>query len=136
MPSPPPPSTPAQLQMLVDGLYGYRKPARRDLGLEPRPFTAESVRALEGAIGPLFGLSLRLVDRRSHGEWVSAHRPALAPAVVLAGLAIVVPAALGMVLANVWYRMATGGLLLSAAALAFVHVDWRALFRPTWRDGA
>jgi len=38
--------------------------------------------------------------------------------------------------ANVWYRMAAGGRLLSAAALAFVHVDWRALFRPTWRHVA
>jgi uncharacterized protein YbjT (DUF2867 family)/membrane protease YdiL (CAAX protease family) len=129
-------STPAQLQMLVDGLYGDTKPARRDLGLEPRPFTAESVRALEGAIGPLFGLSLRLVDRRAHGEWVAAHGQAFAPAVVLAALAIAVPAGLGMVVANVWYRMASGGLLLSAAALAFVHVDWRALFRPTWRHVA
>jgi membrane protease YdiL (CAAX protease family) len=126
-------STPAQLQMLVDGLYGDTKPARRDLGLEPRPFTAESVRALEGAIGPLFGLSLRLVDGRAHGEWVAAHRPAFASAIGLAAAAIVVQAALGMVVANVWYRMAAGGLLLSAAALAFVRVNWRALFRPTWR---
>ena len=125
-------STPAQLQMLADGLYGDTKPARRDLGLEPRPFTAESVRALEGAIGPLLGLSLRLVDRRAHGEWLAAHRP-FASAMVLAAVAVVVQAALGTMVANVWYRMAVGGPLLSAAALAFVHVDWRALFRPTWR---
>jgi membrane protease YdiL (CAAX protease family) len=38
--------------------------------------------------------------------------------------------------ANVWYRMAAGGLLLSATALAFVRVDWRALFRPMWRHVA
>ncbi|HYU40786.1 MAG TPA: CPBP family glutamic-type intramembrane protease [Vicinamibacteria bacterium] len=70
------------------------------------------------------------------GSWVAAHRQAFAPAVVLAALAIVVPAALGMAVANVWYRMAAGGLLLSATALVFVHVDWRALFRPTWRHVA
>ena len=69
-------STPAQLQMLVDGLYGDTKPARRDLGLVPRPFTAEAVRAIEGAIGSLFGTSLRLVDRRGHAEWLARHRPA------------------------------------------------------------
>jgi NADH dehydrogenase len=129
-------STPAQLQMLIDGLYGDTKPARRDLGLEPRPFTAESVRALEGAIGPLFGVSLRLLDRRAHREWLARHADAFAPAAALAALAVVVQAAVGMAVANVWYRMAAGGLLLSAAALAFVHVDWRALFRPTWRHVA
>lgn len=36
-------STPAQLQMLIDGLYGDPEPARQDLGLNPRSFTPESV---------------------------------------------------------------------------------------------
>jgi NADH dehydrogenase len=40
-------ATPAQLQMLIDGLYGDLEPARRELGLEPGPFTADAVRALE-----------------------------------------------------------------------------------------
>ena len=39
-------ATPAQLQMLIDGLYGDPGPARRDLALEPVPFSADSVRAL------------------------------------------------------------------------------------------
>src|SRR6185503_595217 len=67
-------STPAQLQMLVDGLYGDTKPARRDLGLVPRPFTAEAVRAIEGPIGSLFGMSLRLSDRRDLAEWLARLR--------------------------------------------------------------
>ena len=52
-------STPAQLRMLIDGLYGDPEPARRDLGVEPRPFTADEVRTLAGPIPPLFGVSLR-----------------------------------------------------------------------------
>lgn len=52
-------ATPAQLQMLIDGLYGDPEPARKDLSLEPIPFTQESVRALAAPIPPLFGFSLR-----------------------------------------------------------------------------
>ena len=129
-------STPAQLQMLVDGLYGDTKPARRDLGLVPRPFTAESVRAIEGAIGPLFGMSVRLADRRGHAEWLARHRPAFVPALTLAVVALLVQTALALTVANVWYRMAASGLVLSAFALARVRLDWRALYRPSWRHFA
>jgi len=129
-------STPAQLQMLVDGLYGDTKPARRDLGLVPRPFTADAVRAIEGTIGSLFGMSLRLLDRRGHAEWLARYRPALAPAVALAALALLVQTILGLGMANVWYRMAASGVVLSAFALARVRLDWRALYRPSWRHFA
>jgi NADH dehydrogenase len=129
-------STPAQLEMLVDGLYGDTKPARRDLGLVPRPFTSESVRAIEGAIDPLFGVSLRLADRRGHLEWRAHHGPAFASAVALVLFALLVQTVLALTVANVWYRMAVGGLVLSAFALARVRLDWRALFRPRWRHVA
>jgi NADH dehydrogenase len=129
-------STPAQLQMLVDGLYGDTKPARRDLGLVPRPFTAEAVRAIEGAIGSLFGMSLRLLDGRGHAEWLARYRPALVPALALAVVALLVQAVLALTVANVWYRMAVSGLVLSAFALARVRLDWRALYRPSWRHFA
>jgi NADH dehydrogenase len=56
-------STPAQLQMLIDGLYGDPAPARAELGVEPRPFTVDEVRRLAGPIPSLFGVSLRLVGR-------------------------------------------------------------------------
>ena len=59
-------STPAQLQMLIDGLYGDPAPARDDLGFEPRPFTVDEIRGLAGPIPSLFGVSLRLVDRGAH----------------------------------------------------------------------
>jgi NADH dehydrogenase len=54
-------STPAQLQMLIDGVYGDPAAARAELGVEPRPFTADEVRRLAGPIPSLFGVSLRLV---------------------------------------------------------------------------
>ena len=57
-------STPAQLQMLVDGLYGDPAPAETDLGIKPTPFTAEVVRELGTPIPPLFGFSLRLTAGR------------------------------------------------------------------------
>ena len=53
-------STPAQLQMLIDGLFGDQQPLRRDLGIEPREFSVETIRELQAAIPPLFGFSLRL----------------------------------------------------------------------------
>ena len=52
-------ATPAQLQMLVDGLHGDPAPARVEFGFEPRPFTVDEVRTLVGPIPPLFGVSLR-----------------------------------------------------------------------------
>jgi NADH dehydrogenase len=53
-----------QLQMLMDGLYGDPAPARAELGIDPKPFTADTVRELEGAIPSLFGFSPRRSDRR------------------------------------------------------------------------
>jgi membrane protease YdiL (CAAX protease family) len=119
--------------MLVDGLYGDTKPSRRDLGLVPRPFTAEAVRAVEGTTGSFFGMSLRLRDRRGHVEWLARYRPALVPALALAVVALLVQTVLALTVANVWYRMAVGGLVLSAFALAHVRLDWRALYRLSWR---
>ena len=45
--------------MLIDGLVGDPEPARAELGVEPRPFTADEVRTLVGPIPSLFGVSLR-----------------------------------------------------------------------------
>ena len=56
-------ATPAQLQMLIDGLYGDPAPARAELGVEPRPFTVDEVRRLVGPIPSLFGVSLRRAGR-------------------------------------------------------------------------
>jgi uncharacterized protein YbjT (DUF2867 family) len=59
-------STPAQLQMLIDGLSGDPAPAREDLGVEPRPFTVDEVRELARPIPSLFGVSLRPAGRGTH----------------------------------------------------------------------
>src|SRR5262249_12091975 len=40
---------------------------------------------------------------------------------------------LGLLMPNVWYRMATSGALLSAAAIVGVDVGWRELYRPRLR---
>lgn len=54
-------STPAQLQMLIDGLAGDPVPVARELGIEPAPFTPEVIAAVEAAIPSLFGFSLRFL---------------------------------------------------------------------------
>jgi uncharacterized protein YbjT (DUF2867 family)/membrane protease YdiL (CAAX protease family) len=127
-------STPSQLRMLIDGLYGDPEPARRDLGLVPRPFTVGAVMRLAGGIPPLFGFSLRLVRHRSQGEWLARRGRALAPAVALALAAPLVQFALARMIENVWYRMGVGAVLLSTFALTRVPVGWRELFRPRPRD--
>ena len=127
-------STPAQLRMLIDGLYGDPGPARRDLGIVPRPFTVGTVLRLAGAIPPLFGSSLRLVRHRSQAEWIARRGRAIVPAVVLALAAPLVQLVLGRTIANVWYRMGVGAVLLSAFALARVPVGWAELWRPKPRD--
>ena len=54
-------STPAQLQMLIDGLTGDPGPTARELGVEPVPFTSEMIAAVEAEIPSLFGFSLRFL---------------------------------------------------------------------------
>lgn len=126
-------STPAQLRMLVDGLYGDPDPARRELGLVPRPFTAAAVRALEGRVGSLFGFSLRLVKGRDEAQWLARRRPAFGAALALAATAVGLSVALARAVPNVWYRMAAAALVLSTLALARVNVGWRELYRPALR---
>jgi len=126
-------STPAQLRMLVDGLYGDPEPARRELGLAPRPFTADAVRALERGVGSLFGVSLRLVSGGDQAEWLARRRPVFGAALALAAAAVVLSAALPPAIPNVWYRMAAAALVLSTLALARIDVGWRELYRPSLR---
>jgi membrane protease YdiL (CAAX protease family) len=126
-------STPAQLTMLREGLVGDPEPARRDLGLEPRPFTVDGVRAVEGAIPSPFGLSLRLVPDRAHAQWLGGLRSQFGRAVALAALAVALLPALGFVVPGVWERMAVNAAVLVPLALFGVRLPWRALFAPSWR---
>jgi len=106
-------STPSQLRMLEDGMVGDPEPARRDLGLEPRPFTVESVR-----------------DAAARVPMVS---PALGGTAVLVLAAMFLSVALGALVTNVWYRMATIGATLTVLASLLVPLPWRALLTPTRR---
>lgn len=54
-------STPAQLQMLIDGLAGNPEPVTRELGVETEPFQAKMVADLQASIRPLFGFTLRFI---------------------------------------------------------------------------
>ena len=71
--------------------------------------------------------------RASDAEWLARRRAALAPAVLLAAMAVVLQVVLAPTVANVWYRMTLGGVTLSAVALATVDVGWRELYRPRLR---
>jgi NADH dehydrogenase len=126
-------STPAQLRMLREGLVGDPEPARRDLGLEPRPFTVESVRASAAEVPSLFGASLRLVPGVAEHDWLRARGAHWRRALALACAAIALLPVLGLVVPNVWLRMAANAAVLVPAALMAVPLPWRALLRPSWR---
>jgi len=102
-------STPAQLQMLVEGMTADPGPASRELGLVPRPFTAAAVASLADDIGPLFGFSLRLADTSAQRAWLARHASGFGSALALSAIALALQALLAVVLPNVWFRMAPGG---------------------------
>jgi uncharacterized protein YbjT (DUF2867 family)/membrane protease YdiL (CAAX protease family) len=106
-------STPSQLRMLEEGMVGDPEPGRRDLDLEPRPFTVEAVREAAARVP--------LVPPRIGGALV----------VMLA--AFVLSFALGAVVGNPWHRMAAMGAALTALSVLVVPLPWRALLTPTRR---
>jgi membrane protease YdiL (CAAX protease family) len=87
----------------------------------------------EPAIGSLFGVSLKLFDRRAHREWLERRRSAFGAALALAALAPALQLLLALTILNVWYRMAAAGLVLSVLALRYADVGWRELYRPSLR---
>jgi uncharacterized protein YbjT (DUF2867 family)/membrane protease YdiL (CAAX protease family) len=104
-------STPAQLRMLEEGLVGDPEPARRELGLSPRPFTVEAVPALPA----------------------DPAAAAFPRALLVAGTAALLMPLLSLALASPWYRMTALGIVLTALALAVVPLPWRELSRPSVR---
>ena len=96
--SPKPLSTRAQLNMLVEGLAGDPEPARRELGLEPSPFTPERLRPL---------LPPAPSTRTPAGAFVAL----LAAAFALIGAGF----ARG---GDVWTSLLVAGLVLGAGSLA------------------
>jgi NADH dehydrogenase len=126
-------STPSQLRMLEDGMVGDPAPAGADIGLQPRAFDAEAVRALAPAIPPLFGASLRFASDRAEQTTIAGHRPFFSRAVGLAAAGVTLMPLAGLLLGNAWYRMALCGALLVAASFAFVPLPWGALLTVTRR---
>ncbi len=126
-------STPAQLRMLGEGLYGDPEPARRDLGLHPRAFTAAAVAELSPPIPSLFGFSLRLIGDDRGAAWLASVPRPLAGPLALVGLGLAAVAAASAIVSNVWWRMAVVYLLLLPITVRSVRLDWRALFEPRGR---
>lgn len=124
-------STPAQLRMLQEGMTGDLEPARDGLGLEPRAFDDDAVRPLVGAVGPLWGLSVRLTPHPVREE--PALRAGGRGPWILALASLLVLPLLGRWIGNVWYRMAVNAAVLVPLALAVVPLPWRRLLRPSAR---
>ncbi|HEY7066131.1 MAG TPA: NAD(P)H-binding protein [Chloroflexota bacterium] len=129
--TPRPLATPAQLQMLVDGLAGNPEPAKTELGVESPPFTEAVVGELAADVPPLFGLSLHLRAGAVQAAWLAKRRGAFGGAVALAVAAMALLWLLAALVPNVWYRMAAFYALLVPVALVGQRVGWCALWRPS-----
>ena len=123
-------STPAQLQMLIDGLYGDPEPAKADLGVEPTPFTADEVGALAVPIPSLFGFSLRLTASREQAASLDRRQPAFGRILLFVALAVVLLNVLSLLIPNVWYRMTAYYLALIPTAAIGLPLGWRELLAP------
>jgi uncharacterized protein YbjT (DUF2867 family)/membrane protease YdiL (CAAX protease family) len=102
-------STRAQLNMLVEGLAGDPGPARRELGIEPAPFTADRLRP-------------RLPRRAARPIPAAAFGALLAAAILGVGAGFLRGG-------DVWTSLFAAGLVLAAGALGIGGV--RDLLRPT-----
>lgn len=128
-----PPLTPAQLEMLVRGLHGDRKPARHLLELEPTPLTAERVRDLAVAVPPP-PLSLRLVTSEEHADWLDGFSPFTKRLAWFLPLALLSMLALPWAIPNVWTRMAIINTTLVVLLVATMRgAPWGDLWRPSRR---
>jgi uncharacterized protein YbjT (DUF2867 family)/membrane protease YdiL (CAAX protease family) len=128
--TPRPLSTPAQLQMLIDGLVGDPTPAREVLGVKSPPFSATRVSELAAGIRPLFGVSLRPGAGAQSASWLDAWREYAPRAAVLAALAVVLLWGLAALVPNIWLRMAAYYAVLGPLALGGVQGGWRSLLAP------
>lgn len=126
--------TRAQLGLLTAGVVGDPEPARRELGLEPRTFDAESIEHALAGFEPRLP-SVRLVPdpdaerelARVAGDspgWALASFAALAVAGLLAG---------PWLIDAIWLRMAAIDLCLLLVAITTLRLRWTDLWRPTAR---
>ena len=124
--------TSGQLGLLRAGVVGDPEPARRALGLEPRPLdTAAIERALQGFVPRL--PSVRLVpDPRATAALAELAGPA--PGWASAGFGVLAVAALfagPWLIPAIWVRMAALDLGLLLIAVLGLRLRWAALVRPT-----
>src|SRR5262249_45050578 len=124
-------STPAQLQMLIDGLYGNPEPAKADLDIEPKPLTPIAISAWAPAIPSLFGFSLRLVSDDEQKSWLKQNESSLGQMLVFVTFAITFLNALTLMIPNAWYRMTLYYLALIPASIYSVPLGWRRLIIPS-----
>jgi NADH dehydrogenase len=117
-------STPAQLQMLVDGMTGDPAAMRSELGVDPVPFTVDHIREPARSCADRLPLDLRL-DRRGEGDAGSGARLALLSFVGV----VVMNAAFVLSGADPWTRLVSGIALLGAVALPAVWRERRRLLR-------
>jgi NADH dehydrogenase len=150
-------STRAQLAMLVEGLAGDPDAARRDLGVEPAPFTPERLRPLLDASGVvlrkeiaapaalgLYGLAAALVGLAFRGPFGPWKGMTVAMGVLLA-LSLAVAAVrrrLAPSVSRVGLGLAAGGVLYGLTRLAvwgFARVwpEWEGYARQlsAWKTG-
>jgi NADH dehydrogenase len=118
-------STRAQLHMLVEGLAGDPEPARRDLGVDPAPFTAERLRLLVEKVAWRLPVDLRLLSAPRGAREVRT-----APALALVALAAAALTGVFAGLRDVWLGMTAAMGALGAAALLFRPVRSRLRASP------
>jgi uncharacterized protein YbjT (DUF2867 family)/membrane protease YdiL (CAAX protease family) len=119
-------STPAQLQMLEDGMTGDPGAMRRDLGVDPLPFTVDRIRAPAVGSPQRLPFALRL-GRREDGE-LGAESGSRLAVLSIAGI-VVMNAAFLVSAADPWIRLVSGIALLGAVALPTAWRERRRLFR-------
>jgi NADH dehydrogenase len=102
-------STPAQLQMLIDGMTGDPEPMRRDLGVDPHPFTVERIRTTARQCESRLPFDLRLKSK-SDAEGFDARR---FWALTVIGT-IVMNVAFLLPTRDTWTRVVSGIVLLGA----------------------
>jgi NADH dehydrogenase len=124
-------STPSQLRMLEEGLVGDPEPMRRELGIEPRALTPAAVREATGDVEPLFGQSLRLLDRPEATAWLARGTASTRAAALVALLGIALQTVFSFAIPGIWIGMLAGMAILVPAAVIGVRLPWGELLRPT-----
>ncbi len=124
--------TAAQLRLLSEGVVGDPEPARRELGLEPRPLDAAAIDRALALFEPRLP-SLRLVpDPRATRALAELAGEGSARRSLGFGLVALILMLAGPWLIDlIWLRMAAIDLVLLLAALALLPLRWTALWRPT-----